>query len=125
MAGKKSAEKTVSGKLKGILHVSGWCVSFHSVEEAGSAKSIFRDLIHQPQKNVQTYVIRFQNQNIYYPAYIFEEPTGSGDLRENAFLFREIPINISPLAFGKNYADKAPENYRPSTYNYMQCTDSL
>lgn len=74
MAGKKSAGKNGQWKTKRDFAVSGWCVSFHSVEEAGWQKSIFRDLIHQPQKNVQTYVIRFQNQNIYYPAYIFENP---------------------------------------------------
>ena len=36
-------------------------------------KRIFRDLIHQPQEDVQNYVVRFLNKNVYYPAYVFEE----------------------------------------------------
>ena len=33
--------------------------AYRSVEEDGSVKRIFRDLIHQPQEDVQNYVVRF------------------------------------------------------------------
>ena len=91
-----------------------WMVRFLSLCGRGwLAKSIFRDLIHQPQKNVQTYVIRFQNQNIYYPAYIFENPQ-EVELEGERFFVPGDTDKYLTIAFGKNYADKAPENYRPA-----------
>lgn len=91
-----------------------WMVRFLSLCGRGwLAKSIFRDLIHQPQENVQTYVIRFQNQNIYYPAYIFENPQ-EVELEGERFFVPGDTDKYLTIAFGKNYADKAPENYRPA-----------
>ena len=38
------------------------------------AKSIFRDLLRQPQDGAKTYVLRYFDQNLYFPAHIFENP---------------------------------------------------
>lgn len=76
-------------------------------------KRIFRDLIHQPQEDVQNYVVRFLNKNVYYPAYVFEEQKEVEIEGEHFF----IPVDAEKYlmtSYGANYRDKGPENYRQS-----------
>ena len=77
-------------------------------------KRIFRDLIHQPQENVQNYVVRFLNKNTYYPADIFEKQREI-EFSGESFL---VPADIDRYlisAYGKNYRNKGPENYHESS----------
>lgn len=76
-------------------------------------KKIFRDLIYQPQKDPKTYVIRFQNRNVYYSADIFENPR-EAELGGEHFFIPGDPEKYLTTAFGKNYRNKEPENYRPA-----------
>ena len=76
-------------------------------------KRIFRDLLHQPQEDVQNYVVRFLNKNVYYPAYVFEEQKEVEIEGEHFF----IPVDAEKYlmtSYGANYRDKGPENYRQS-----------
>ncbi|MFR7831985.1 MAG: hypothetical protein ACLU3F_11910 [Blautia wexlerae] len=59
------------------------------------AKSIFRDLLRQPQDGAKTYVLRYFDQNLYFPAHIFENP-GRQCLEENPLWSRETQTAISP-----------------------------
>lgn len=74
-------------------------------------KRIFRDLIHQPQDNVRTYVIRFVNENFYYSADIFEERQEVELEGEKFFIPGEADRYLS-VVYGRNYRKKAPEKYR-------------
>ncbi len=74
-------------------------------------KRIFKDLIHQPQEAVRTYVVRFLNRNVYYPAYIFEA-SREVELEGERFFVPEDTDKYLEIAYGKKYRDKAPENYR-------------
>ena len=59
------------------------------------AKSIFRDLLRQPQDGAKTYVLRYFDQNLYFPAHIFENP-GEAMLGGESFMVRETQTAISP-----------------------------
>ena len=90
-----------------------WSVRFLSLCGRGwLGKRIFRDLIHQPQEGATTYVVRFFNENFYYPARIFEEPQEVELEGERFFSPGDIDKYLT-VAYGKNYRNKGPENYRP------------
>lgn len=77
------------------------------------AKSIFRDLLRQPQDGAKTYVLRYFDQNLYFPAHILKIPGGNA--------WRRILYGpgkhrqLSHPAYGKNYRNKSMENYVPGS----------
>ena len=92
-----------------------WMVRFLSLCGRGwLAKSIFRDLIHQPQNDPKTYVLRYFDQNIYFPAHIFET-SEEVELGGEHFMAPEDTDRYLTVAYGKNYRNKAPENYSPGS----------
>lgn len=91
-----------------------WTVRFLSLcGREWLGKRIFRDLIHQPQEEVKTYVVRTMNKNTYYPAYVFEESL-EVELEGERFFVPGDTDKYLTVAFGKKYQNKGPENYRPS-----------
>mgnify|MGYP000125659324 CR=1 FL=1 len=73
------------------------------------AKSIFRDLLRQPQDGAKTYVLRYFDQNLYFPAHIFENP-GEAMLGGESFMVPGNTDSYLTRAYGKNYRNKSMEN---------------
>lgn len=78
------------------------------------AKSIFRDLLRQPQDGAKTYVLRYFDQNLYFPAHIFENP-GEAMLGGESFMVPGNTDSYLTRAYGKNYRNKSMENYVPGS----------
>ena len=79
-----------------------WTVRFLSLcGREWLGKRIFRDLIHQPQEEVKTYVVRTMNKNTYYPAYVFEESL-EVELEGERFFVPGDTDKYLTVAFGKN-----------------------
>lgn len=77
-------------------------------------KSIFQDLLHQPQENVRTYVIRYFEMNLYFSASVFER-TQEIELEGERFSIPEDVEKYLVTAYGKKYRNKSPEKYVPDS----------